>query len=314
VWQSAWKAYSLSKEPEGLSYDNFNNTNAIWAANRDGAVQWYNGGGSAADNSKLKTDVRFSVKPVEKNADLKGIVTDGNNTIWVLFDNKDGKNDTIQRYTISRGTVNGVANTPTGLTLVNTLSLGTKLGSVTGVTLDSTQGANGDLWIVSAGEGSKGKDAGIYALAGARGITTNSTLTPTLVGALAPGNTRPQGIADPFVPDAPDLTAAPAASAPDPIIAPAPAPPVPSAPSAPPAPLLVPAVVPPVASAASLPLIAPPLLPSPQIKGSKAFFTPAGLPGSDFSSLDMKAINMRTLMSMMTSASYFQYQNPALSI
>jgi hypothetical protein len=77
---------------------------------------------------------------------------------------------------------------------------------------------------------------------------------------------------------------------------------------------LVPAVVPPVASAASLPLIAPPLLPSPQIKGSKAFFTPAGLPGSDFSSLDMKAINMRTLMSMMTSASYFQYQNPALSI
>jgi hypothetical protein len=100
-------------------------------------VQWYNGGGSAADNTKLKTDIRFAVKPTEKDASLKGIVTDGNNTLWVLFDNKDGKNDTIQRYTIARGTVNGVANTPTGLTLVNTLSLGTKLGSVTGVTLRS---------------------------------------------------------------------------------------------------------------------------------------------------------------------------------
>lgn len=52
--------------------------------------------------------------------------------------NKDGKNDTIQRWTIPCGTVNGFANSQTGLTLFNTLSLCIGLGSVTGVPFDPT--------------------------------------------------------------------------------------------------------------------------------------------------------------------------------
>lgn len=193
--------------------------------------------------------------------------------------------------------------------MVNTLTLGDKLGSVTGVTLDPTQGGNGDLWIVSAGDG-KGKGSGIFALAGARGLTTNTSVMPTLVGALAAGNTQPQGIADPFVPD-PLVPAAPllGSAAGDPVIAP-PSPPVAAQPSSPPP---TPIGAPPVVTPPPLPLIAAPLASTEMSKGFQASpFTGQGPTTSGLSSLNLKAMNTRSMMIMMTSANYFAATSPAL--
>lgn len=127
------------------------------------------------------------------------------------------------------------------------------------------------------------------------------------MGALAPGNRQPQGIADPFVPDAKDTGAAPAVAI-DPIIAPAPLlrPAAIVSTGAASNPLAAPPVPAPAPSPSPLPLIAPGFWIPAWKKNAKPFLSPQAFPGSNLSTLDLKSINMRTLMSMMPSTNYSQ--------
>jgi hypothetical protein len=106
------------------------------------------------------------------NRDPSDLVTDGA-SIWVL---NNSSFDRVFKYTVSG-------------TLLGSWEIMFAGGSPTGITLDPT-GALADLWIVD-----NATDF-VYELPGARNLTSGSQ-TASHGYALAPGNTNPQGIADP---------------------------------------------------------------------------------------------------------------------
>lgn len=183
TWKLRWTASSLGKDSAtGVTYDNFNNTNAIWTSDSNGAISWYNGGGANTNGSSKNANFTHNINP-GSGARVTGIVTDGNNTLFAVIDTSG--TDQIRRFTINRS-----GDTPISLTETGSWSIG-NAGTPTGITLDPNQSSSGDLWIVADGIDE------IWRFAGARGASSGGNLNPSTKTKLASGNSSPQGIADP---------------------------------------------------------------------------------------------------------------------
>lgn len=120
------------------------------------------------------------------NKDASDLVTDGA-SIWVL---NNTSTDKVFKYTVSGShqgswTISGGGGSPTGLTI-------------------DPSGASASIWIVDSASDR------VYEFTSAK-IRTSGSQSPTTSFALAPGNTNPQGIADP--PAAASLSGMPTAAA-----------------------------------------------------------------------------------------------------
>lgn len=177
AYLGSWKTDSDSK-PEGIAYDNYNSTNAIWTANEKGNLGWYSGGGGHTFGAFVANQT-FKLNLGSKNK-LKGIVSDDSN-LWVVIDG----DDQIRKYSIQR---NG--NTPLALNLVGTWDL-PDAGKPTGITLNQNQTQNGDIWVVDY------KTDNITNYRGLRGATSGSVLSPVVEVNLVSGNEKPQGLTNP---------------------------------------------------------------------------------------------------------------------
>ena len=157
---------SASAQPEGIT----TNGTDVWIVdNKTDKVFKYTGAASLLSGSQNATS-SFSLN--NSNTNPKDLVTDGTN-IWVVNDNTG--TDMVFRYTVS-GTLQG------SWTISTT--------SPTGITLDPTNSAS-PLWIVDNANDS------VYEFARPATTSTSGALSGTVFFALAPGNTNPQGIADP---------------------------------------------------------------------------------------------------------------------
>ncbi len=164
----SWTAGSMnaSAQPEGITVIGTD----VWVVdNKTDKVFRYNGAASRLSGSQNASS-SFSLS--NSNTNPKDLVTDGTN-IWVVNDNTG--TDMVFRYTVS-GTLQGFWTISTT--------------SPTGITLDPTNSAS-PLWIVDNANDS------VYQFARPASTSTSGALSGTVFFTLAPGNTNPQGIADP---------------------------------------------------------------------------------------------------------------------
>jgi hypothetical protein len=165
----SWTAGSLASNAtlEGISTDGIN----VWIVDsRTDRVYFYAGAASFNSGNPV-AHVSFSL--ASGNTNPKDIVTDGE-SLWVVDDGS--KTDKVFKYT-RNGTLLGSWSITTS---------GAK--SPTGITLDPAN--PNDLWIVDNGTDRVYK----YTAAVSR---TSGSLSAAANFPLAPGNTNPQGIADP---------------------------------------------------------------------------------------------------------------------
>jgi hypothetical protein len=163
----SWTAGSLPSNAavEGIA----TNGTDIWIVDAQGdRVYRYAGGASWLSGSRSATS-NFALN--SGNGAPKDIVADAAN-LWVV---NDSSTDKVFKYSLTGSlagswTVTGAGTSPTG------------------ITLDPAGG--GTLWIVDSGTDR------VYQFDNARSRTSGSQ-SPATSFALAPGNTNPQGIADP---------------------------------------------------------------------------------------------------------------------
>lgn len=160
----AWKARGLST-PEGIA----SNGTDLWIVDR-GKDRVYRFAGAASRTSGSASPTSsFALN--SGNGDATGIETDGTH-LWVV---NDASTDKVFKYTLSGAlvgswTISGNNTTPTG------------------ITLDPSNPS--DVWIVDAGRDQ------VFQYSAAAGRTSGSQ-SANAVFNLAPGNSNPQGIADP---------------------------------------------------------------------------------------------------------------------
>ena len=159
-----WKAKGLST-PEGIA----SNGTDIWIVDR-GSDRVYRYAG-AANRTSGSASPTSSFALNSGNRDAKGIETDGTH-LWVVNDASTNK---VFKYTLSG-------------TLVGSWTISGANTTPTGITLDPSNPS--DIWIVDSGRDQVFQ----YTAAASR---TSGSQSPSAVFNLAPGNTNPQGIADP---------------------------------------------------------------------------------------------------------------------
>jgi hypothetical protein len=161
----SWSSSHL-KQPTGIATDGTN----IWIVDRGtDMVYRYNGAASVTSGSLTASS---AFKLTARNTAPEDMTTDGSK-LWVV---NSGKPDKVYVYNLSGGNL-------------GSWTIDSANSSPTGLTLDPT-GASQSIWIVDAGTDR------VYAYADARSRTSGSQAASTSF-ALAAGNTRPQGIADP---------------------------------------------------------------------------------------------------------------------
>ena len=169
-----WKAYGLGTEPEGITLDGKD----LWMADRAGKLYWY-------DNAATRTsgtDSPESSFTLSLAGNLKGIVTDGT-YLWAVT---EGTSDYVYRFKIVRDWWGN----PSGLSQSGGWQLPTANAKPTGITLDPS-GKSDSLWIVDESTDT------VYEYGYGRSQTWGvGTITAHFK--LSPGNTAPQGIADPL--------------------------------------------------------------------------------------------------------------------
>jgi hypothetical protein len=160
-----WTARSVI-QPEGIA----TNGTDVWIVDAwSDKVYRYTGAASRTSGSQ---NAASSFKLNNNNRNPKDIVTNGTH-LWVV---EDGTTDKVFKYTQSGSLVGSWTITTSGAT------------KPTGITLDPA--APSDIWIVD-----NGTDR-VYQYNSAAARTSGSQSAATFF-ALAPGNTNPQGIADP---------------------------------------------------------------------------------------------------------------------
>jgi hypothetical protein len=160
----SWRAKGLNT-PEGIA----SNGTDIWIVDRGTDRVYRYAGGANRTSGNTNPTSHFALN--SGNKEPRGIETDGTH-LWVVDDSSINK---VFKYTLSgslRGswTINGTNTTPTG------------------ITLDPSNPS--DVWIVDAGRDQVFQ----YTAASSR---TSGSQSASAVFNLAPGNTNPQGIADP---------------------------------------------------------------------------------------------------------------------
>jgi hypothetical protein len=173
-----WKAKGLDK-PEGIA----SNGTDIWIVDRGSDRVYRYAGAANRTSSSMSPTSSFSLN--SGNRDAKGIETDGKH-LWVINDASSNK---VFKYTLSGA-------------LVGSWTINGSNTSPTGITLDPSNPS--DIWIVDSGRDQ------VFQYTAAAGRTSGSQ-SPSAVFNLAPGNTNPQGIADP-PPPALDALPGPAAA------------------------------------------------------------------------------------------------------
>jgi hypothetical protein len=171
----SWTAGGMQGNPqlEGIA----TNGTDIWLLdNSKDKVYKYTGAASRLSGSQNAAS-SFSLNSANSNG--KDLVTDGT-SFWVV---NDSTTDKVFKYTLSG-------------TLLGSWTIDPANASPTGITLNPANVS--DLWIVDNGTDK------IYQYTGAASRTSGSQ-NAAATYALAPGNTNPQGVADP-----PDSTGAPA--------------------------------------------------------------------------------------------------------
>ena len=167
----SWTAGTLTSTAtvEGIT----TNGTDIWIVDaRSDKVYKYAGAASRLSGSQTAAS-SFSLNTNNKSP--KDIVTDGA-SLWVL---NDSTTDTVFKYTVAGS-------------LLGSWTISSGGGSPTGITLDPSSVSN--LWIVDSATDR------VYQFDAAASRTSGSQ-APSTSFALAAGNTNPQGIADPPVPD-----------------------------------------------------------------------------------------------------------------
>jgi hypothetical protein len=163
----SWTAGGLTAnaQVQGIATDGTN----IWIveATQDKVFRYANAAGRLSGSQNAASS--FGLNKNNKNP--KDIVTDGTH-LWVV---DDSSTDKVFKYTLSGS-------------LVGSWTISSGGGSPTGITLDL--GNNSDLWIVDSATDR------VYKYVGAASRTSGSQSAATSFP-LAPGNTNPQGIADP---------------------------------------------------------------------------------------------------------------------
>jgi hypothetical protein len=164
-----WKANGL-RGPEGIA----SNGTDIWIVDRDRDRVYRYAGAASRTSGSMSPTSSFALN--SGNRDAKGIETDGKH-FWVV---DDGKTNKVFKYTLSG-------------TFVGSWTISGANTSPTGITLDPSNPS--DIWIVDSGRDQ------VFQYMAAAGRTSGSQ-SPGAVFNLAPGNTNPQGIADPPPPSA----------------------------------------------------------------------------------------------------------------
>jgi hypothetical protein len=178
-----WYAQGL-KTPEGIA----SNGTDIWIVDRGSDRVYRYAGAASRTSGSASPSSSFSL--ASGNREAKGIETDGK-YLWVVDDASTNK---VFKYTLAGA-------------LVGNWTISGANTSPTGITLDPSNPS--DIWIVDAGRDQ------VFQYTAAAGRISGSQ-SPSAVFNLAPGNTNPQGIADPPPPQdsAPRLTDSRASGAP----------------------------------------------------------------------------------------------------
>jgi hypothetical protein len=159
-----WKAKGLST-PEGIA----SNGTDIWIVDRGSDRVYRYAGAANRTSGSMSPTSSFSLN--SGNRDAKGIETDGTH-LWVVNDASTNK---VFKYTLFG-------------TLVGSWTINGSNTSPTGITLDPASPS--DVWIVDSSRDQ------VFQYTAAAGRTHGSQ-SPSAVFNLAPGNSNPQGIADP---------------------------------------------------------------------------------------------------------------------
>ncbi|WP_068130267.1 DUF7467 domain-containing protein [Roseimaritima ulvae] len=166
-FQGEWKAKGISDKVQGIGSDGQD----VWIVD-DGKdrVYFYAGGASNAFDQEHDYTSQFDL--ANDNDKPRGLTTDGT-YVWVVNDGKDGDNQ-VFKYTV------------TG-TFVSSWTLDAANEKPRGLTIDPTGSSGDTIWVV---------DETGYVFTYADGASdAGGGLAGTF--ALAAGNTKPQGIADP---------------------------------------------------------------------------------------------------------------------
>jgi hypothetical protein len=161
----SWSSSQL-KQPTGIATDGTN----IWIVDKSTDTVYRYNNAVGVTSGALTANSTF--KLTSGNTTPEGITTDGTK-LWVV---NSGSPDKVFVYNLSGGSL-------------GSWTIDSANGSPTGLTIDPT-GASQSIWIVDVS-----KDR-VYEYANARSRTSGSQAASTSF-ALAPGNTSPQGIADP---------------------------------------------------------------------------------------------------------------------
>ncbi|MHB8974465.1 MAG: NHL repeat-containing protein [Pirellulaceae bacterium] len=167
----SWTAGTLSNKAvvEGIA----TNGTDVWIVDAYSKKVYKYAGGAALLSGSPNATSSFSLNSA--NTSPRDIVTDGV-SLWVV---NDSTSDKVFKYTTTGS-------------LVGSWTIYYSGGSPTGITLDPSN-LSQDLWIVDNGTDK------VYQYTNGRGVSSGSLLA-TNIFALAPGNTNPQGIADPPAP------------------------------------------------------------------------------------------------------------------
>jgi hypothetical protein len=167
----SWTAGTLANNAgvEGLA----TNGTDVWIVDSrsDKVFRYSNAAGRLSGSQTASSS--FSLN--SGNSNPKGIVTDGVN-LWVV---NDASTDKVFKYTLTGS-------------LVGSWTMDSANQTPTGLTIDPTNGSQA-IWIVDSGTDR------VYEYADGR-TRTSGNLSAAATFGLAPGNTNPQGIADPPAP------------------------------------------------------------------------------------------------------------------
>lgn len=167
----SWSAGSLPSNAnvQGIT----TNGTDVWIVDAQGDKVYRYTGAATRTSGSQNAASNFSLN--NSNKDATDLVTDGT-SIWVL--NNTSSTDKVFKYTV-------------GGSLLGSWTISGGGGSPTGLTIDPS-GASASIWIVDSSSDR------VYEFTSARSRTSGSQ-SPAGNFALAPGNTNPQGIADPPV-------------------------------------------------------------------------------------------------------------------
>jgi VCBS repeat-containing protein/probable HAF family extracellular repeat protein len=162
----AWQLETSGKT-SGIATDGID----IWIVDRKLDKVFYYQGAAARLSGSAAPDSSFALTTANRRP--AGITTDGQH-LWIVDDGRS--KDRVFKYTLAGS-------------LLGYWSLDSANTAATGITIDPT-GLSESIWIVD------GSTDSVYEYATARARVSGSS-TADSVFALAPGNTNPQGIADP---------------------------------------------------------------------------------------------------------------------